>query len=363
MGSRRLDLSHRSGTTRIWLGSKALEEAEAEVSGWLSGRKTFVISSAPVRSLHRSSLDSVLAAAAAVVDLEIPDGESAKTLATVERLTREMIVAGGKRDSRVLTLGGGTVGDVAGFAAGCFLRGVEYAHVPTTLLAQVDAAIGGKTGVNLPEAKNSVGLFVQPRWVISDASFLRTLPPEEIRQAMFEVIKTAILGDEALFELLESSLEELLAGESQVLAQAIERTAAIKVAIVAADEQEGDRRRLLNLGHTLGHALETSAGHGRLRHGDAVGHGLLFATELARRQGLEAGPAKRIRALLGRMRLPQLADLPLQAVAQAMGRDKKARESGLAWVLPLAIGRAEVVEIPKATVDKELASFLKASVE
>lgn len=358
-----LDLVHQGGSTRIWLGANALRDAASEVAPWLAGRRLFVISSAPVRELHRESLAGLVAGAVDVVELGVPDGESAKNMATVERLTREMIVAGGKRDSRVITLGGGTVGDVGGFAAGCFLRGIEYAQVPTTLLAQVDAAIGGKTGVNLPEAKNSVGLFHQPRWVICDTRFLSTLPAEERRQAMFEVVKAAILADESLFELVESNLEGLLAGEAGLLAQAVRSAVVVKVALVAADEREGDQRRLLNLGHTLGHALETVVGHGKLRHGDAVGHGMLFAAILAEARGLASRDATRIRALLERLDLALLPDLTSAPVLEAIRRDKKARESGLGWVLPLGIGRAEVAEIPTASVESQLASFLKGSVE
>ncbi len=358
-----LDLVHQGGSTRIWLGGKALADAAAEVAPWVAGRTLFVISSAHVRELHRESLVELMKSAVDVVELEVPDGESAKNMATVERLTREMVLGGGKRDSRVITLGGGTVGDVGGFAAGCFLRGIEYGQIPTTLLAQVDAAIGGKTGVNLPEAKNSVGLFHQPRWVICDTHFLSTLPAEEIRQAMFEIVKAAILADEPLFELIESNLEGLLASDAGLLARVVRSAVAVKVGVVAEDEREGDRRRILNLGHTLGHALETVVGHGKLRHGDAVGHGMLFAVALAEARGLAPEDAIRIRTLLGRLKLPILPDLPLSSVVEAMRRDKKARESGLGWVLPLGIGRADIAEIPADSVERQLASFLQGSIE
>ncbi len=358
-----LTLSHQSGTTRIWLGATALADAASNVAQWLEGRRVFIISSAAVRKLHRRSLESLLGAAAEVVELEVPDGESAKTLSTVERLTREMVVAGGKRDSRVITLGGGTVGDVGGFAAGCFLRGIDYGQVATTLLAQVDAAIGGKTGVNLPEAKNSVGLFHQPRWVVSDARYLSTLPPDEVRQAMFEVVKVAILADPELFDLIESDLEDLLAAVSGPLTRAVRRAVSVKVAVVAADEREGDCRRLLNLGHTLGHALETVVGHGKIRHGDAVGHGMLFATSLAEARALPSEDADRIRSLLVRIGLAQLPSLNMVPILEAIRRDKKSRESGLAWVLPVAIGRAEITDISEAVVEQQLASFLEGCVE
>ncbi len=358
-----LALVHEGGTTRIWLGATALTDAASEVALWLAGRRVFVISSAAVRELHREALEGLMGTAAEVVELNVADGENAKTMSTVERLAREMVVAGGKRDSRVITLGGGTVSDVGGFAAGCFLRGIEYGQVPTTLLAQVDASIGGKTGVNLPEAKNSVGLFHQPRWVVSDARFLSTLPARELRQAMFEVVKVGILADPVLFELVESSLADLLTAAPETLARAVERAVSVKVAMVAADEREGDRRRLLNLGHTLGHALETVVGHGRLRHGDAVGHGMLFATTLAEARGLASEDADRIRALLGRLGMAQLPSLKMAPILEAIRRDKKARESGLAWVLPLAIGRAEIADISELTVEKHLASFLKDCLE
>ena len=363
MAVRPLALVHQSGTTRIWLGATALKDAASEVALWLAGRRVFFISSAVVCELHRESLEGLLGTAAEVVEVNVADGEDAKTMSTVERLAREMVVAGGKRDSRVITLGGGTVGDVGGFAAGCFLRGIEYGQVPTTLLAQVDASIGGKTGVNLPEAKNSVGLFHQPRWVISDARFLSTLPARELRQAMFEVVKVGILADPVLFELVESSLADLLTAAPETLARAVERAVSVKIAMVAADEREGDRRRLLNLGHTLGHALETVVGHGKLRHGDAVGHGMLFATTLAEARGLASEDADRIRALLGRLGMAQLPSLKMAPILEAIRRDKKARESGLAWVLPLAIGRAEIADISELTVEKQLASFLKDCLE
>jgi len=358
-----VDLVHRFGVTRIWLGSRALTDAKAEVEEWAAGRRVFVVSSAPVRALQRDSIADLLGTASDVVELEIPDGEDAKSLTSVEGLTREMLAAGGKRDSRVVTLGGGTVGDVGGFAAGCFLRGIEYAQFPTTLLAQVDAAIGGKTGVNLPEAKNSVGLFHQPRWVVSDSRFLRTLPADEIRQALFEVVKAAILGDPVLFEFLEEGLEDLLASQPDALDIAIARAVAVKVDVVSSDEREGDRRRLLNLGHTLGHALETVVGHGRLRHGDAVGHGMLFAITLAQSRGLAPAEAGRMRDLIDRLAPLQLSDLDPAALATAIGRDKKARESGVSWVLPLEIGRAEVAELSQATVTEELASFIGGCVQ
>ncbi len=362
--ARQFDLVHDRGLTRIWIGADALDRSRAELSDWVRGRRAFVISSAPVRELHGEWLERELSAASAVTALDVADGEAGKTLDTMGRLAREMVAAGGKRDSRLLTLGGGSVGDVGGFAAACFLRGIEYAHVPTTLLAQVDASIGGKTGVNLPEAKNSVGAFHQPRFVIADARTLSTLPRELIRQGLFEVVKAAILADSALFDLLEVRLRELLEPESESLGSVVEAAAAIKIAVVSADEREADRRRLLNLGHTLGHALETCAGHGALAHGDAVGHGMLFAVELALPRGLRDRDAQRIRALVGRLAPARLPSFDPDSLIRAMSRDKKARETGLSWVLPLRVGAAEVVDdLDPALIGELLASFLTGFVE
>ncbi|MFQ5528142.1 MAG: 3-dehydroquinate synthase [Thermoanaerobaculia bacterium] len=359
-----LDLFHERGSTRLWIGPGAFDRSRADLGSWLKGRRVFVVTSAPVRRLHGRRLTAALEGAVSLVWLEVADGEDGKSLAAVEQVTREMIEAGGKRDSRLVTFGGGSVGDVGGFVASCFLRGIEYAHVPTTLLAQVDASIGGKTGVNLPQAKNSIGAFHQPRFVVSDSGVLSTLPREQIRQGLFEVVKAAILADAKLFALIEQRLAELLEGEREALSAAVEAAVAVKVAIVAADEREGDRRRLLNLGHTLGHALETTVGHGLLAHGDAVGHGMLFAVELARRRRLADQDADRMRSLVERMEPVALPELDREKVLEAMGRDKKARESGLSWVLPIRLGAAEVVDgLDPRDVEPLLASYLTGSVE
>jgi 3-dehydroquinate synthase len=270
-----------------------------------------------------------------------------------------MLAAGGKRDSRLLAFGGGSVGDVGGFVAGCFLRGIEVAQVPTTLLAQVDAALGGKTAVDLPAAKNSVGLFHHPALVVADAEVLATLPPEALRAGLAEVVKMAYLLDPRLLERVEGELERLLAGEAAALGPVVRSAAAAKIAVVERDpaERTGERR-LLNFGHTLGHALETTVGYGRLAHGDAVAYGMLFALQLATERGLAEQDAQRLRALLGRFGLPALPALPVEAVMEAMARDKKAREGGLDWVLPVAVGEGRVVEgIDGREVARRLAAF------
>jgi len=251
-----------------------------------------------VHALHGDRLEVLCRAAAKWVILEVEEGEGAKTVSSAERLWNEMLDAGGKRDSRVIALGGGSVGDLAGFAAGCFLRGIEFVQIPTTLLAQVDAAIGGKTGVDLPGGKNTVGLFHHPRMVVGDTGVLSTLPREELRSGLAEVIKMAALLDPDLFGLVEEELDLLLEGDAAALGPVVGAAAAAKIAVVERDPTEKGERRLLNFGHTLGHAIESACGYAGLRHGEAVGYGILFALRLARSRGLKIEVAARIHRLM-----------------------------------------------------------------
>lgn len=319
-----------------------------------------MISTPRVLSLHGPRLDGLRDHAARWVILEVEDGEAAKTVATAERLWNAMLEAGGKRDSRVLAFGGGSVGDLAGFAAGCFLRGVSFAQIPTTLLAQVDAAIGGKTGVDLPGGKNTVGLFHHPEFVICDTSLLSTLPREEVRSGLVEVVKMAALLNLDLLERVEKRLDLLLSADPAEMGPVVAAAAAAKIAVVERDPAEQGDRRLLNFGHTLGHAIESACGYSGIRHGEAVGYGILFALRLALRQGLDPAFARRLAHLLGRLDLPRLPPLEAKELINLTARDKKARESGLVWVLPLAPGDGKVVsEIPLDLVEAELRDFLK----
>ncbi|MCB1036986.1 MAG: 3-dehydroquinate synthase, partial [Acidobacteria bacterium] len=270
--------------------------------------------------------------------------EEAKHLEVAGRLWAAMVEAGGKRDSRLITLGGGTVGDLGGFVAGCFLRGIEYAQLPTTLLAQVDAAVGGKTGIDWGGTKNSVGLFHHPAMVISDTSFLETLPKEELRSALAEVVKTAILLDPLLLETVENRLDLLIEGDAKALEPVVLATARAKARLVERDPREAGDRRLLNFGHTLGHALEAALGYQGLRHGEAVAYGMLFALRLALGRGLEPAVARRCRQLLRRFDLPPLPPMDPEAVLAAVAKDKKGREGGLTWVLPAALGEGVMVD-------------------
>jgi 3-dehydroquinate synthase len=290
----------------------------------------------------------------------VEEGEAAKNVSSAERLWNAMLEAGGKRDSRILAFGGGSVGDLAGFAAGCFLRGISFAQVPTTLLAQVDAGIGGKTGVDLPGGKNSVGLFHHPAFVICDTSILATLPKEEVRSGLVEVVKMAALLDLDLLERVEQRLDLLLTADPAELGQVVTAAAAAKIAVVERDPTEQGDRRLLNFGHTLGHAIESACGYSGLRHGEAVGYGILFALRLALLHGLAPAFAGRLAQLLRRLDLPELPSLDAKELMACMARDKKARESGLVWVLPTAPGEGTMVSgISPEVVEAELEAFLK----
>jgi 3-dehydroquinate synthase len=341
------------------VGAGALTEAAGRLGRWLDGRAVFALSDRRVRRLHGGLLDGLAGRAGRWRWLTVASGETAKELATAEDLWQRLLAAGGKRDSRILALGGGSIGDLAGFVAGCFLRGVEYAQLPTTLLAQVDAAVGGKTAVNLPGAKNSVGLFHHPSLVVADTGCLGTLPDRELRSGLAEVIKMAALLDTRLLGLVEREWDRLVAADPEALAPVVAAAVRAKATVVVADPMEAGERRLLNFGHTLGHALETALGYRKLRHGEAVAYGMLFALRLASRRGLRAKDADRLRRLIHRLEPPPLPAVDHGELLAAMARDKKARESGLVWVLTEALGSGKVVaDVGAAELRGELTAFL-----
>ncbi|HXU44683.1 MAG TPA: 3-dehydroquinate synthase family protein [Thermoanaerobaculia bacterium] len=355
----RLTLRHPGGETPIWVGPGALRAAAHQAADWLAGRTLFLISSRPILERHGHRLADLCAPARRCEMLEVPDGEAAKSGAVAQGLWSRMALAGGKRDSRVLAFGGGSVSDLAGFAAGCFLRGLECAFLPTTLLAQVDAAIGGKTGIDLPEGKNLVGLFHHPAFVAADTEVLSGLPAEEIRSGLVEAIKMAALLDLSLFERIESDLPALLATEPEPLAAVVAGAAAAKIAVVERDPSEAGERRLLNFGHTLGHAIEATLSYRDLRHGEAVAYGILFALRLSERRGLPAGDAARVKRLLARLSLPPLPPLRAAALIAASARDKKALESGLPWVLASRLGAGRIAgDVSWPEIESELEAFL-----
>jgi 3-dehydroquinate synthase len=284
----------------------------------------------------------------------LPGGEEQKTLGNVALIIDALVAARLNRDGLVLALGGGVVGDIAGFAAASYQRGIGIVQLPTTLLAQVDSSVGGKTGVNHPGGKNLIGAFHQPRAVLTDTDTLSTLPDRQLRAGFAEIVKAALVADAALFAWLEANAQSLLARDPDALGHAIRRACEIKAAIVAEDEREQGRRALLNLGHSFGHAIEAGAGYGRVLHGEAVAAGLVLAAELSTRMGrLPGDDARRIRELLAAAGLP--VDPPRLGRArmlELMGMDKKVKGGALRLVLLDGIGRAALVaDYPRETLE------------
>jgi 3-dehydroquinate synthase len=288
----------------------------------------------------------------------IPDGESAKTLQTVEQVIDALVRARADRAAVVVALGGGVVGDIAGFAASVFMRGVRVVQVPTTLLAQVDSSVGGKTGVNHPSGKNLIGAFHQPSVVVSDTSVLRSLPPRELSAGLAEVLKHGLLADREYFERTAHDMARLLSLDDAALADAIARSCRIKASIVGRDERESGERALLNLGHTFGHAIEALTGFGRWLHGEAVACGLCLAGDLSARLGLlAAADVQRIAEAVSAARLPaRIEGLSSVAAMDAMRGDKKAHAGRIRFVVLERIGRAIQTEAPEPLVEATLAA-------
>ncbi len=288
------------------------------------------------------------------------DGERAKHLRTVTRLHDALLDARVDRRTVVVIVGGGVIGDLAGFAAASFLRGLRVVQVPTTVVAQVDSAIGGKVGVNHPRGKNLIGAFHPPIGVIVDPDLLTTLPPRELRAGLYEVVKYGVIADRRLFTRLERELDRIRAGDPEALLPIIVASARIKAHVVSVDEHETGLRRILNLGHTLGHAFEAVTHYRRFKHGEAVGWGMLAAVEVARARGaMSTADAARVATLIDRVGpRPPIADLSAAACVAATARDKKVLAGTLHFVLPTGIGRTRVVtDVTGAVLTRALRSL------
>jgi 3-dehydroquinate synthase len=285
------------------------------------------------------------------------DAESAKHLGSVEQIARSLCRAGADRKSLVVAVGGGVVGDVAGFAAASYLRGVALVHVPTTLVAQVDSSIGGKTGVNLPEGKNLVGAFYPPRLVITDPDLLRSLPPRQFRGGLAEVIKHAVIADAPMFALLEKELDKVLKRDRDALGSLIPRNAQIKARVVSRDERESGLREILNFGHTFAHALESITHYRRYQHGEAVAWGMMAAAFLGHELRLtRAEEVARIVSLVSRLGpLPPWPSVSPRVLVKAMHSDKKTRSGVLRFVLSPRLGHARTYDkVPVEAVERVL---------
>jgi len=351
----KVDVGHTNYPIKI--GPGLLGDGEL-LDSLIPGRDLCVVTNTTVAGLYLEKLEATLAerrnaaphsdgrrmAARRIARCVLPDGEQYKTLETVGRVFDALVGARLNRDSTILALGGGVVGDIAGFAAACYQRGVGYVQLPTTLLAQVDSSVGGKTGVNHPGGKNLIGAFYQPLAVVADTDTLATLPDRELRAGLAEVIKYGCIWDPVLFEWLELNIDDLTRRHPAALTYAIGRACEIKAQVVAQDERENNLRALLNFGHTFGHAIESATRYETYLHGEAVGLGMLMAASLSRRLGwLDATEHARIRDLLMRAGLP--TEVPRIGVSRAlelMQMDKKVLSGTVRLVLLERLGRAVV---------------------
>jgi 3-dehydroquinate synthase len=277
------------------------------------------------------------------------DREMAKRMATVEKICRKLVRARADRQTLIVAVGGGVVGDVAGFAAASYLRGVKIVHVPTTVVAQMDSAIGGKTGVDLPEGKNLVGAFYPPKMVLADPRVLRTLPARQFRAGIYEIIKCGVIDDAELFRFLEREIGSVMRMNERALDWTMERSVRLKASVVSRDEHESGLRQILNFGHTMGHALETATGYKRFLHGEAVAWGMVGAAVIGVGLGrLKESEASRIARLVARCgELPALPKISDEMLTRFISSDKKSRGGRVGWVIPRRVGAVDTgVEVP-----------------
>ena len=308
-----------------------------DLSKFVNGPDCLIVSNEIVAPLYRDRILPNLAGKA-VTTIDLPDGESYKSVASLQAVIDRLVESGANRDTTVIALGGGVVGDIAGFAAACYMRGVAFIQVPTTLLAQVDASVGGKTGVNHPEGKNLIGAFHQPQVVMIDTDTLKSLPDRELKAGLAEVIKYGVICDIEFFAWLEDNMQALLEKEPPALARAIQRSCELKATVVAKDEHESGHRVILNFGHTFGHAIENCQGYGEWLHGEAVATGMIMAAELS---GIGDGDVERLRVLLKKTGLPVSPPaIDGQDWLRTMGMDKKVKQKQLRFVLLRALGDA-----------------------
>ncbi len=334
-----VDLGTRSYS--IYIGAELLDKPDL-VSPFLQDGRSLIITNETLAPLY---LEKVRQLAGHCDALVLPDGERYKTLETVSRIYEKLLADKYDRSSTLIALGGGVIGDITGFAAATFLRGVDFIQIPTTLLAQVDSSVGGKTGVNHPLGKNMIGAFHQPRCVLADTAVLQSLPERELKAGLAEVIKYALINRAGFLDWLEQHRSQILDRDPGLLAEAVDVSCREKAEIVGRDEREGGIRAWLNLGHTFGHAIETAAGYGVWLHGEAVATGMVMAADLSRRLGwLTAEDALRIKKILADYGLPvePPADIVEQQYLDIMLSDKKARAGRIHFVLLRDIGKAEL---------------------
>jgi len=341
----------------IHVGSGLIDQSDLLLP-LLERKQVAVVTNTTVAALFLERLTGALARQGVdVVRIVVPDGEKYKDWRTLDSIFAELIEHRCGRDCTLIALGGGVVGDLAGFAAATYQRGVQYVQIPTTLLAQVDSSVGGKTAVNHPLGKNMIGAFHQPRLVLSDMDTLASLPERELRAGLAEVVKHGLIRDAAFFDWLEKNMDRLLAREAEALSHAVLRSVSIKAEIVGRDERESGLRQILNFGHTFGHAIETGLGFGTWLHGEAVAAGMVMAADLSRELGmLSQADAGRIRSLLRQAGLPvAVGGIGPREMLRLMGTDKKARAGRVPFVVLERLGAAALRwDVPPAVVEGTL---------
>lgn len=338
----RIEVPAAAGAYDVVIGPRSLDSLPALLDRLALGPRRFLVSSPRVWRLHG---DAIRAVSTEPEPILVADGERAKTLQTVGKVYDALIRARADRSAVIIAMGGGVIGDMVGFAAASFLRGVRLVHVPTTLLAQVDSAIGGKVGVNHALGKNLIGAFHPPRLVVADPHVLTTLPRREFRAGLYEVVKYGVIADAPLFARIASSLKSLFAHDADAVTDVVAASCRIKAHVVGADERESGLRRILNFGHTLGHALEAATQYRRLRHGEAVAYGMLAAMALGERRGITAPEARvALQDLITKMgALPPIGDLAVDEVLAAAGRDKKITAGTLHFVAATRLGETTTI--------------------
>ena len=335
----------------IFIGSDL--DPKALLEPYIHGRQVMIVSNETIAPLYLARyVAAIEALGKTVATCILPDGEKYKNIEHLNLIFDALLASGFNRDCTVLALGGGVIGDMAGFASSCFQRGVYFIQVPTTLLSQVDSSVGGKTGINHPLGKNMIGAFQQPQVVLADMSQLKTLPSRELSAGLAEVIKYALLGDADFLTWLEQHMDALVQGDEAALAEAVYRSCAHKARIVANDEKEQGERALLNLGHTFGHAIESYLGYGEWLHGEAVATGMVMAADLSQRMGwISAEDLTRTKNIIQRANLPIVCpQIPLDDFLAYMAHDKKVLNGQLRLVLMQAVGQAIITR----TFDVEL---------
>ena len=337
-----VDLGDRSYP--IYIGEQLF--AQVDIAGLIKGRQVMIVTNETIAPLYLSALRDQLPALR-VDEVILPDGESFKTLDTLNLIFDALLEMRHNRTTTLIALGGGVIGDMTGFAAASYQRGVDFIQIPTTLLSQVDSSVGGKTGVNHPRGKNMIGAFYQPKAVLADTDVLKTLPKRELAAGLAEVIKYGLIYDVEFLAWLEQNIDGLNACDPELLAYAIKRSCEIKAEVVAQDERESGIRAILNLGHTFGHAIETEQGYGNWLHGEAVGAGMWMAADLSHRLGwLSAGDLARTETLLRRANLPVRApeDMSPERFIELMSLDKKVLDGRIRLVLLKQLGEAVVTD-------------------